>query len=395
MNLCSDNGDLAILPDYTLDTSTIFQRTARSIIKEGQGPRLLLNTGYQGPNSKLPTWAPDWAIENIPLFTIVKPRYMASDSSVSISESVSDNIRLGNQEDQIIVTALTVDRVVYVGSVYHYEQKVSVESPTNIAERRSGEDAEHERDASAQKFLDPADGIDDIESGFGSNSTATGHIIPMIDHNDPDWHELPNLYRLFLHAGALFKHSPWYRGKEWVDMIWRTLLCIHAGSMADHLVYDYGEAAQAYFEINGAICDPSSGHQYLKTVEDRVRQIFRDEIESSENPREALRLRLTQYVSIQYRIAKEFDQALMRFGHTHRLAQTSKGIIGMVPNAAAEDDYMVCIKDMEAPLILRKASAAENTFSVIGPAYFHGFMAGEEDHQQLLDRDDWAELILV
>ncbi len=76
-----------------------------------------------------------------------------------------------------------------------------------------------------------------------------------------------------------------------------------------------------------------------------------------------------------------------------RFARTSTGFVGMVPAAAQKGDLLTCIETVQAPVILRPIDAGR--YKIVGCAYFYGFMPGEPRLGNLMEDNQFKEVILV
>lgn len=93
------------------------------------------------------------------------------------------------------------------------------------------------------------------------------------------------------------------------------------------------------------------------------------------------------------RRAGEFFCALTHFCYSMRLATTEDRIVRMVPTETELGDVVMFIKDVDAPLILRKCIGTGN-FRVVGTAFSHGFMCGERLLLELAAQCEWENVVL-
>jgi hypothetical protein len=89
--------------------------------------------------------------------------------------------------------------------------------------------------------------------------------------------------------------------------------------------------------------------------------------------------------------AEKFHSEARRFCFHMRVATTKTGYVGMVPQQARAGDIIVVIKGVSVPMIIRRAKAEEESFILVGQAYFYGFMQGEV----FVDRDGFKEEIIT
>ncbi|PMD42832.1 hypothetical protein L207DRAFT_391814, partial [Hyaloscypha variabilis F] len=70
-------------------------------------------------------------------------------------------------------------------------------------------------------------------------------------------------------------------------------------------------------------------------------------------------------------------RAAARFCFQLRESMTSTGIVSMVPHRTEVGDFIVVIKGVCVPMVLREVNGFDGRFQVVGQAYCHGFMNGE------------------
>ena len=84
---------------------------------------------------------------------------------------------------------------------------------------------------------------------------------------------------------------------------------------------------------------------------------------------------------------------LGRFCHEMRLACTPSGYVDMVPASTQTQDTVVYIERVKAPMVLRPLDGTR--LSVVGTAFFHGFMPDEHLLAKLKEEKECEDLILV
>ena len=111
LNLCRDPTALGIRPDYNLEAAEVFRQVAHALVKDGQGGRLLLSAGIPESTLSLPSWVPDWSLENTPLNKIVGSCYTFPESDSRSQEAKTPGIRIESFADQLIVSTRVIDSV--------------------------------------------------------------------------------------------------------------------------------------------------------------------------------------------------------------------------------------------------------------------------------------------
>ncbi|KAL1623110.1 hypothetical protein SLS54_004596 [Diplodia seriata] len=86
-----------------------------------------------------------------------------------------------------------------------------------------------------------------------------------------------------------------------------------------------------------------------------------------------------------------FERCCERFAAARRnLFITSYGYLGSGPDTMVEGDLVALVSGLPVPMILREAGDGSSGFTVVGPAFVHGLMKGEDWNE-----DELKEVVLV
>ena len=365
LNLCSDPTSALIQPDYNLDTSEVFTKVACAIIQAGHGPRLLLNAGVLDQTSSLPSWVPDWSQNDTNYRTIVGMNFMYADGDYNSTDPVSYNIRIGQQEIELVVPMVSID------SITHTE-------PLCVDSR------------------DP-DCTLDLSSPFST-------LIPSSENveTDIDYSIWPLLFRLLKTAMWHIGNSPRYSAQQKVEILWKTLLCSHEGAPNGGYPEIYSDHIHSYISYTRFWFDPLCRAHF-------VRETMLQLIESGNAPRMA-GLYNNDSISIEtletaWPYCREYLMTTLRASSSEfkietaqkisklRFARTTTGFVGMVPAAAQEGDIFTHVETVQAPVILRPVDVGR--YKMVGCAYFSGFMPGEPRLRSLMEENQFKDVILV
>jgi len=377
LNICPSSHDLGIEPDYALETPAVYKLLAQKIVAAGQGHRLLLSCGILGSALDLPSWVPDWSIEKIPYNSVVAPWAAHGPDQHGDSRTSESTIRLGKNLNELLITVTGLGTVAYVEPLYTYERN----PPYYVDTQLSSNDSDPNTNTVAGGSLVPDNPV---------NASANSLRTPCSRSNsdsDLSWDRYPKLFRLYATAFQLISKSPVYKYTNHLEVVWKTLLCNHAGSLEGGQPDDYCDHAQSYYGFTKYVYSDTGGRaQYRKTVLDRIKDAHPKFAADTLTQQEVVEYvwRFNGYMELQERRSREFSQALTKFCYTLRLACTNTGFVGMVPPNTTNDDIVIYVVGMEAPLVVRKTDK-ENQYVLVGPAFFHGFMAGEAPLQELLD----------
>ena len=363
LNLCSDPTSTLIQPDYNLDMVEVFKKVACTIIRAGQGPHLLLNAGVPDQASSLPSWVPDWS-QNSPHYrSIVGMSFMYPEDYHQSTDPVSYNIRIGQQEIELVVPMVSIDSIARI-------EPLCVNSS------------------------DP-DCTIDLSSPFSTLFPSDENV-----ETDIDYSTWPPLFQLFITVFWHIGNSPRYSAQEAVEITWKTLLCSHEGAPDGGYPEIYSDHMHSYISYTRFFFDPRCRAEYVHETMLRL-------IESGKAPRitgldnnDSIPIETLETAWPYYREylmttlrASSFEFRMATRTSRLRFARTSTGFVGMVPAAAQEGDMFTCVESVQAPVILRPVEAGK--YKMVGCAYFYGFMPGEPRLGSLMEENQFKDVILV
>ena len=363
LNLCSDATSALIQPDYNLDTSEVFTKVACALIRAGQGPRLLLNAGVLDQTSSLPSWVPDWSQNGPHCRSIVGMSFMFPEGDCHSTDPVSYNIRIGQQEIELVVPMVSIDSIAHT-------------LPLCVNSSDS-------------------DCTIDLSSRFSLLTLSDENVETEIDYST--W---PPLFQLLITVVWHIGNSPRYSAQQAVEITWKTLLCSHEGAPDGGYPEIFSDHIHSYISYTRFFFDPRCRAQYVHETILRL-------IKSGKAPRiagldnnDSISIEILEMAWPYYREylmttlrASAFEFELATRTSRLRFARTASGFVGMVPAAAQEGDIFTCIESVQAPVILRPVDAGK--YKIVGCAYFHGFMPGEPRLRSLMEESQFKDVILV
>lgn len=384
LNICPSSHNLGIEPDYAVEIPAVYKLLAQRIVAAGQGHRLLLNCGVLGSALDLPSWVPDWSIEKIPYNSVVAPWAAHGPHQHVESRTSESTIRLGKDSNELLVTVTGMGTVAYVEPLYTYERN----PPYYVGTQLSSNDSDPNTVAGGSPVPDnpvnaSANSLRTTCSGSNSDS-------------DLSWNRYPKLFRLYATAFHLISESPVYKYTDHIGVVWKTLLCNHAGSLEGGQPDEYYDYAQSYYEFTKHIYSDAGGRtQYGKTVLDRIKAAHPKFAADTLTQQEVVEYnwRFHGYIGLQRRLSQEFSQALTKFCYTLHLAYTNTGFVGMVPPNTTNDDIVICVKGMEAPLWLGRPTRRIST-SLSNQLFFMALWPEKLRHRSCLTLSCFRILLL-
>lgn len=260
LNICPSSHNLGIEPDYALEIPAVHKLLAQRIVAAGQGHRLLLNCGVLGSALDLLSWVPDWSIENIPYNSVIAPWAAHGPHQHVESRTSESTIRLGKDSNELLVTVTGLGTVAYVEPLYTYERDPQYYVGTQLSSNDSNPNT-----------VAGGSPVPDNPVNASANSLRTTCSGSNSD-SDLSWNRYPKLFRLYATAFHLISESPVYKYTDHIRVVWKTLLCNHAGSLEGGQPDEYHDYAQSYYEFTKYIYSDAGGRaQYGKTVLDRIK----------------------------------------------------------------------------------------------------------------------------
>ena len=387
LNMCHpDDVSVEIVPDYNISTKQFFEHLARTVTDAGYGWRIILNAGVPGSNLGMPSWVPDWSLVSIPYFTIVNGSFMYGGSDSRRTPKRSYAIRLGDDNRELVALTSSLGHIDTMEPLCirrpgaHRDdlwRKVTADRITSHT-TRCWESRESDRQHNAQAAYDPSD-----FERYTYIHLSDEH------HSEP---ELPPEYVLARTAIQYVKGSQRYPKEHTFDAVWQTLLCAHLrGTIASERqrVPISRKTFMQWYRMTWVEHGPE------QDLEDYCH--FLEEILWYDNPKFAetkldLQSIYTGILNVKDSV-DTFENALTWFCYDLRLARTDAGYVGMVPSTTEPGDFAVCIKDVPAPFILRKTADGRST--IVGQAYFWGFMEGQAWVAELKKSDEWQEIRII
>jgi hypothetical protein len=173
--------------------------------------------------------------------------------------------------------------------------------------------------------------------------------------------------------------SPAYNEESKSDVIWRTMIC-GLSAYGDRAPPEYKQYWQSYLRDSKRRF--RSGYDTIEysrigqeaDIKGPATASERDELIKQEL--EAIAGEAYKYLSTAYQRC-----------HRLRMATLSSGVVGMVPRRANINDIVAVLKGVPVPMVLRKKDGFEDKYTLVGQAYFDGFMDGEVLENHLLKEE--------
>ncbi|KAK3723439.1 hypothetical protein LTR37_001691 [Vermiconidia calcicola] len=355
LNLANDAKQLGIRPNYRTETKEVFVQVARSIVKAGQGGRLLLSAGISDSTLAMPSWVPDWSLEfvNEPLFARSLYEY---DIDCEGAELEKNSVRVSEVTDEVFVNVLVLD----IAEGLDFGRCSSCECNSDRPHNYPPANANIGRDATSGAV--PA-----VESIPESSN----------DESMPQSTESITIYHITKVALRYLEQSPKYAEQNAFGVVRRTLFCDSERDREDdHL--------QAYLDVARSVRSQDCAGSGKEVDENVSHSPFRLRVdEANINPLDA----------VSRNLAEEFEGRFAWLCVDYWLVCTKDGYIGMVAKAATDGNFVVLIKGVKGPMVIRWMGG--NNFKLVGTAFFAGFMYGEECVAELERVRLYEDVVLI
>lgn len=389
LNICRDPTALGITPNYHLEAAEVFRQVAHALVKDGQSGRLLLSSGIPGSMLGLPSWVPDWSLVNVPFNNVVGSCHGFLESDSRSQDAKTPGIRVGSFSDELIVSARVVDSVAVLHPLIndsHVREPRTVTSLNDVREKLLrgsifSETPDSESLKSDQKKVEL-----NLEDDY--HREALARDTSEKTDRDIEWPPLSRVaYLSIVWIGA----SPRYETEDSHEVALRTLTCDHAYSTSGerfctNLLQDFN----SYLDFTRFVHDPEYRPKHIRTV---MASLSRSSTGFDDSSKGAMRNAYGNYLLSQRDATTRMLPKLGRFCYAMRLACTRSGYVGMVPATTQPQDVVVCIEGVKAPMILRPVDGTR--FTLVGTAFFHGFMPEEHLLAKLNEEEKCEDMILV
>jgi hypothetical protein len=396
LNLCKEGKDGGFQPDYTETVRETFIRTAEFLISSGQGAKVLLNAFLSDPSLTLPSWVPDWSFSSFPSENPAPAATAYNLSAIPAAGASASDLRLGKLQGQILVSAFRISEIESLGCVHKYRynrpfhmmelvhealQFLDNNQPHEHAKDQKRHSNSHSRaDSGTLTNLEPQSAT--IQAS--QTNKRKGGPSSLTDRSD--W---PPLYFIMEEISCSLKSSSQYAEQDHGNIIWRTMVCSHQSESHMETREDYSDSYKSFVDITRCQYEPGYLVEKVKRV---VAMVESESPPNNESTRdEHSLLAFWRYFGDMNLGAEKFHSEARRFCFHMRVATTKTGHVGMVPQQARAGDIVVVIKGVSVPMIIRRSKAEEESFILVGQAYFYGFMQGEV----FLNMDDYEEEIIT
>jgi hypothetical protein len=395
LNLSKELSERDLQPDYHATVRDTYAKAGRFFVRAGQGPKLICNAGLSKSTLGLPSWIPDWSLNELS-FESIAPQasiLQKSNGAPQAGGEYEESDFVLDGENSVRVKAYVIGQISSLGKIHRFR---SDPDPDTVAERYMAVSLDESKSSTSQTNSRMVTDVSELLGYFGFP-----YETPLVlgTNNEAVSSDFPVLSRYVSEIANLAMASPAY-GQDFIDVIWRTATCdreVLSDNRAPVTYKDYffaymeevrfeympGQKEKRLMELarmarfrqlsNGERLEDSLKRDRWSTL-NLLRQILREDLMSHA---ESIAQAVTAEVEKMQRESALLQRAVRRFCFQLRAAGTDNGRVGVVPHKAKAGDIVVIIKGVCVPMILRKIEESDNQYLVVGQAYFRGFMYGE------------------
>jgi hypothetical protein len=391
LNLCREEERRSLCPDYMETVAETYARVARVLINRGEAPRLLCNAFLSDSTLQLPSWIPDWSLNNLPLENIapdINPR-TDTEEEWPCAGGNKGEFALNETCDVLQALAYKIDQISYLGPIYKFRENPSI-TPF---------DDEHELANTIERILrcrnTPA--VNQFTSRESTNSKSPDEAIKELlsparseeaantQRTEDELLQSPVLWSYLSEITTHVTNSTAYSNEDKKEIIWRTMICEREIGTSHRAPPEYYGDWKTYCEVVKMLYLPGSFKQRLK-------QISWPPHGNQESGTKAQCPKYTEETapsdaSLILDAYERFQRAAHRLCFQLRAGMSSTGLVDMVPHRTEIGDFIVIIKGVCVPFVLRRVDGFDDRFQVVGQAYFYGFMNGEVLQRSALEFD--------
>lgn len=380
LNLCREQERQALRPDYTETVAETYTRIARFFVSQGEASRLLCNAFLSDSTLQLATRIPDWSLSNIPFENIAPEINLLTDMDEQwpCAGGKEGEFSLSDTCNILQVQAYRIGQISCLSPIRRYCESPPPEASDDNLElvnntRNPGslytQEENQDRPCTSPQ-LQPED--TPIKHLHFSVRFEEGDNTQRIDDKLQQW---PVLWRCLEQITAHVMESTAYPDEDKKDVIWRTMTCERKVGTNSRAPPEYYQDWKTYCEVTRMAYLPGQ-------LTERVKELT---FPLPENAEMRKRIQCPKYCAegirrdaeLMWEQYERFGRAARRFCFQLRESMTSTGIVSMVPQRTEVGDFIVVIKGVCVPMVLREVNGFYGRFQVVGQAYCHGFMNGE------------------
>lgn len=367
LNLCKEKGEDDLAPDYTETVTETYMRLAKFAVSKGDVSRLLCNAFLSDSKLNLPSWVPDWSFSSIPFENIAPEAAREVETGWPNAGGKEGNFSFDESCNGLTVEVYGIDEITDLGPKYRYRK-----DPPHLA-REEVDDTTQVSAGAESADSQGTEGLSRTADGGGSSSQP----VELTDEEkfEEDWAKYPVLFRYYSELCHEILHSDAYSKESKADICWRTMIC-------DREVQTTHQAPAKYLDYSRSYTDTVKWNYFPGALGERIDELSRtlledDELGSQVQSPEHWQVVLRHYLQLSFKEAAIFSRAASRLCYRLRYAMTNTGYVGMVPHRTEAGDFVVIIKGVCVPMVIRRVDGEDTKFRLVGQAYFHGFMSGE------------------
>ena len=383
LNVCTDQKQLGLEPDYVASYTEVCHRVAQSLVRAGYGPGIISIKSHMETKVELPSWVPDWSLKAPPMMTTAPDPDVVNAIRLGLSYSAggkTHDIRLGNNCTELLLEAYKIDGLVASNEAHQHEKELPAHSPDVDFDR------DHEFFCLLANLNDTKSSITAPSSDPSFSETKAGErcINEATAAFKDEFHMFRTARRHLADAKSWVETSPRYRHCDRMEILWRTFTNNQElGSQYQAPAY-YQKYCRAYYDLAERFSSPASENH--NSGAEWTRQAGLDD----PSVQDGLTAPMPKEMDEQIKQAVVFVRAVTQWAHRPRPALTRSGFVFMVPLAARPGDVVFVVKGVPAPVALRPvhdiAQSRPPRYELLGPCYCHGFMDGEvlasDEYQQ-------------
>lgn len=120
LNLCSDQQELGLSPDYHASVHDTFIRAAQTLTQAGYGPRVLCNACALDGSVDLSSWVPNGSLDGLPFERLAGEASIIQETFKHNAGGSAHNIRVGVETTDLLVDVVTINTIAGLSQIRRY-----------------------------------------------------------------------------------------------------------------------------------------------------------------------------------------------------------------------------------------------------------------------------------
>jgi Heterokaryon incompatibility protein (HET) len=344
LSMSTEVDDPELTPDYTIDSTKLFKRTAAVLLRKSELTEVLYcaGVGYRRKLENLPSWIPDWTSR--PAANRLRKRNIATfDASAGRNHPIR-----ACESDSIAIHGIKFDRVAAISSRPFPGENFKLTDPKLTAAALDVIFTEIE----TQGIVD---GLPDTYGLTGQSRQEAFWRTKILDRTR----------KLHVPGRSVFANSTAQAEIEDTTMyerpapLERWKVALEQVQFVFFWVKSAGLTRNAFFESKG---------EYNSAQALPLLQKFIEGLSSSE----------ASFIIHWIQNVQEYFEAMCFSCSGRKFAITEKGCMALVPPFSQVGDEVCVLSNMDVPLILRQVpDSSSRKYQLVGKSYVHGIMDGQ------------------